>query len=85
MFVLTPENTCRKVDPLGRVVIPANLRKRLQIEPNDELQFFTLEYEDNQYLCLTNGRAVDPRYSVAADVLRELGLELPEELAKALK
>lgn len=85
MFKLTPENTSRKADSLGRVVIPASIRKKMRINAEDELEFFELEYDGNHYICLSNGKTVDPRYSVAADVLKELGIELPEALAKALQ
>lgn len=37
MFKLTPENTSRKVDSLGRIVIPAGIRKKMRINPDDEL------------------------------------------------
>lgn len=85
MFKLTPENTSRKVDDLGRIVIPSSLRKRLSIRPNDELQFLMLECDNQNYICLTNNKTVDPRYVVAADVLNELGVELPTELVEAIQ
>lgn len=85
MFKLTPENTSRKVDDLGRIVIPSSLRKRLSIRPNDELQFLMLECDNQNYICLTNNKTVDPRYVVAADVLNELGVELPIELVEAIQ
>ena len=85
MFKLTPENTSRKVDDLGRIVIPSSLRKRLSIRPNDELQFLILECNNQNYICLTNNKTVDPRYVVAADVLNELGVELPTELVEAIQ
>lgn len=84
MLKLTPENASRKVDSLGRIVIPAAIRNKLQIHSNDELEFFSLEYEDNHYLCLSTGKTVDPRYSVAVDVLNELGIELPDKLVSAI-
>ena len=85
MFKLTPENTSRKVDDLGRIVIPSSLRKRLSIRPNDDLQFLMLECDNQNYICLTNNQTVDPRYVVAADVLNELGVELPIELVEAIQ
>lgn len=85
MFKLTPENTSRKVDSLGRIVIPAGIRKKMRINPDDELQFFALEYNDNHYVCLSTGKTVDPRYSIAIDVLNELDIELPDKLIQAMK
>lgn len=83
MVQLTPENTSRKVDSLGRIVIPSSIRKKLKIHPDDELEFFALDYNDNHYICLSTGKTVDPRYSIAIDVLNELGVELPDALVKA--
>lgn len=80
MFKLTPENTSRKVDSLGRIVIPAPIRNKLLIHPNDELEFFMLEYDGNHYICLSSNKAVDPRYSVAIDVLKELQIDIPKKL-----
>lgn len=85
MIQLTPENTSRKVDSLGRIVIPSSIRKKMRIRADDELEFFALEYNDNHYICLSTGKTVDPRYSVAADVLNELGVELPDALVKAMQ
>lgn len=81
MQSLTPENTSRKVDNLGRVVIPKGIRDRFSIHKDDELQFFSLEFDGNYYVCMTNGRTVDPKYRAAADVLEELGLSVPPELS----
>lgn len=85
MIQLTPENASRKVDSLGRIVIPSAIRKKLRIHADDELEFFTLEYNGNHYICLSTGKTVDPRYSVAVDVLNELGVELPDALVKAMQ
>lgn len=48
----------RKVDELGRIVLPMELRKTLQIEPKDALEIFVenekiilRKYEDNLIKC----------------------------------
>lgn len=78
---LLRENTTRKVDSLGRVSIPKSMRDRLNIETNDEVEFYLLNADNGeQFVCLTNHKVANSRYETAAAVLAELGLEIPEEL-----
>ena len=42
MTKLQPENTSRKLDSLGRVVIPKALRDKYGINENDEIYFYTI-------------------------------------------
>lgn len=82
---LTSENTSRKVDSLGRVSIPKSLRDRLVINPEDMVNFYLLEDDDGrQYVCFTNKVEVSPKYQLAANVLTELGLEVPDEILEKL-
>lgn len=78
---LLRENTTRKVDSLGRVSIPKSMRDRLNIETNDEVEFYLLNADNGeQFVCLTNHKVANSRYETAAAVLTELGLDIPEEL-----
>lgn len=78
---LQSENTSRKVDSLGRVSIPKSLRDRLMIKTEDLVNFFLLEDDDGrQYVCFTNKAEINPKYQVAAEVLAELGMEVPDEI-----
>ena len=54
MVELIPENTSRKLDNLGRIVIPKGIRSRLGISEADELQFYTMRKDGISYICLTN-------------------------------
>lgn len=83
-MTLTPENTVRKVDNLGRVCIPKGVRDRFNINTNDDLQFFTLEHEGRFYVCMTNMQEVNPKYRATAEVLEELGIEVPDKLRELL-
>jgi AbrB family transcriptional regulator (stage V sporulation protein T) len=60
----------RRVDDLGRVVIPKELRRTLRIRENDPLEIFTTE----------TGEIIFRKYSPVADQLENEG----EELAKVL-
>jgi AbrB family looped-hinge helix DNA binding protein len=83
---LTPENTTRKIDSLGRVSIPKSMRSRLGIEDGAEMAFYLLEDDvGTQYVCLkADGEEIDPRYLIAEQVLDELGCEIPAELLAML-
>ena len=82
---LIPENMSRKLDNLGRIVIPKGLRTRLNISDGDELEIFTTSIDGINYICLTNNVKQDPRYTSAVAVLEELGLDVPQELLKKLE
>ena len=61
------------------------MRERLNINTNDEVEFYLLNHDDGeQYVCLTNHRNTSNKYEKAAQVLIELGLEVPEALEKHL-
>ena len=82
---LQSENTSRKVDSLGRVSIPKSLRDRLVIKPEDMVHFYLLDDDDGrQYVCFTNKADINPRFVIAAEVLTELGLEVPDEILSKL-
>lgn len=74
------ENITRRVDSLGRIVLPKNLRLRAGIAESDELEVFTTEQDGRYFICLTKADYEDPRYEVARSVLRELGIDIPAEL-----
>ncbi len=82
---LQSENTSRKVDGLGRVSIPKSLRDRLMINTEDQVYFYLLEDDDGrQFVCFTNKADSSPKYQLAAEVLAELGLEVPDEILAKL-
>ena len=80
MTKLQPENTSRKLDSLGRVVIPKSLRDKQGINENDEIYFYTITEDGQNFIALTNGKTVDPKYAITANVLEELGVEAPQQL-----
>ena len=82
---LLKENTTRKVDSLGRVSIPKSMRDRLDINVNDEVEFYLLNADNGeQFVCLTNHAVNNSRYETAAEVLAELGIDIPEALGQKL-
>lgn len=76
------ENIIRKVDNLGRLVIPKNLRTRFDIKENDAMEFVTFCGDDGEwYVGFKSAEVgIDPKYAKAAEVLTELGIEVPTAL-----
>lgn len=82
---LVNENVSRKIDSLGRISIPKGLRDRLSMANDTELNFYTLVTDKGeQMLCLAPTTFRRDRFYVAAEVLDELGLDLPKELRAKL-
>jgi len=79
---ITKENVSRKLDSLGRISIPKGIRDRMRLEVNEEMEFFSLiDDAGEEYVCFTNHkRGAQERYNIAIEVLKELKLEVPEEL-----
>lgn len=44
------ENVNFKVDAAGRVVIPASLRKKYNINPGDRVEYYTTQYNEKTYI-----------------------------------
>lgn len=84
---LFSENTIRRLDSLGRISIPKGLRNRYWIDPNDELEFYSLRYNGRDYICLTKaGMSVEKqKCEMVADLLDELGVKIPDEILEKLQ
>ena len=82
---LIKENTTRKLDSLGRVSIPKSMRDRLGLKDGDEVEFYMLRDGDNNYVALGKNGMIDLKYLRAAEVLDELGIDVPEKLMEKCK
>lgn len=49
---LIPENMNYKVDGSGRIIIPAHLRNKFQIEIGDRVEYFTAFIDNSWFLCV---------------------------------
>lgn len=86
MATLRPENIVKTVDPLGRITLPKGLRDRMYMNSdNNQLEIFTMDVDGKMYICLTSPDTVDNRLYAAAEIFKELGVELPEEFKKKIK
>lgn len=82
-MTLVSENVSRKIDSLGRVTVPMSLRKRMDINEGDVVDYFTLSWNNRSFICFSPApKDVDTRYFAAVDVLKELGCDIPEQLAQ---
>lgn len=48
---LIPEHNSYKVDGSGRVIIPAHLRNKFQVEDGDYMEYFTAYVDGDWFLC----------------------------------
>ena len=62
------QNANRKVDALGRIVIPSKLRNKFAIEPGDKVEFFST-YVDGVWLVRT------PRLLVRKQKIKKIFLK----------
>lgn len=84
---LINENTTRRIDSLGRIGVPKGIRNRMRLEVNQEMEFFTLRYEGKEYVAfapIAREENVDEKYIQVADLLSELGLDIPDEVLQHL-
>lgn len=82
-MTLMKENITRKVDSLGRLIIPKSIRARFEIYPEDELEFFIGYEGDDIFICLKKHKDVNKAEILAAE-LEGMGIELPDKLKNLL-
>lgn len=76
-------NISKKIDSLGRIVIPQSLRARFAISPGDELEIALV---DGWIGLRKKGLTSDAeKAKIAIDLLHDLGILVPNELLQKFK
>lgn len=86
---LRPENDNKKIDSLGRIVLPKSLRLRLGINTGDEVELYTTDVAvkdggtRDAIVILPKAKVEDEiDYAAAIAALQSLGYDIPEELSE---
>lgn len=77
-LVVDKLNISKKIDGLGRVVIPKSVRDRFGIKDGDELEIAIVDGWIGLRKVAIGEE--DDRKKIAREVLEEMGLEVPREL-----
>ena len=85
MLSIMPMNVSRKIDTLGRVVIPKGIRDTYKLNIGDEVYFSILNNDGQQYVGISKTNEDLVKYKVAMQVLLDLDLDVPEELAEKVE
>ena len=85
-MIFENENNVKKLDSVGRLVIPKTIRYKAGIPEGGDISFYYMEKDGRKYICLTNAvvEKVEEKYKLAAEVLRELGEPVPESLSNLI-
>lgn len=78
-MIIKPENITKKMDSMGRVIIPTGIRSRMGLEPGQELSVYILEDNGVEYICYTNSQN-NAEAEIAVKILEKLGVPIPKEL-----
>jgi len=73
---MTPLNMTRKIDSVGRIVIPKDLREEFRLVNGIEYQFFLHEENGHKYLCLQCPGPSEGEIERAKRLLEEQGYQV---------
>lgn len=84
-MIFENENNVKKLDSVGRLVIPKTIRYKAGIPEGGNIAFYYMEKDGKKYICLTSAvEGPEEKYKLAAEVLRELGESVPESLSNLI-
>lgn len=79
LITMEPLNCTRKLDTMGRVMIPIRLREQYGFEIGQEVPFYLHEIGTHKYLCIPCPGATDSRILDAIDLLEANGYNVESE------
>ena len=72
---MTSTQCTRRLDSLGRIVIPSKLRERYDIQSDKEYAFYFHQQEGKKYLCIEIGTA-ESEIEKAKELLEKAGYQV---------
>lgn len=79
LITMKPLNVTRKIDSVGRIVIPKALRAEYRINEGVEYPFFLHEESGEKYLCIKCPGPTDEEIETAKQMLEESGFTVIED------
>jgi bifunctional DNA-binding transcriptional regulator/antitoxin component of YhaV-PrlF toxin-antitoxin module len=78
---MTETSYTRKLDSVGRIMIPIRLREQMGLQLGNEYRFAWTEENGRSYICIDCGPSKAAiRLEEAKDILRRHGMEIPDDL-----
>lgn len=67
----------RKLEKNGRLMIPVELRKQMNMEPSKEYRFFTLAQDGRKFICIDCGPEItNEALEQAMKIIQESGMKI---------
>lgn len=70
----------RRIDNVGRITIPKNIRDEFGINENDEFEFSTKMIDGKMHICLFKENLGNNKIQDMIETMKAMGVTVPEEL-----
>lgn len=69
----------RKLEKNGRLMIPIELRKQMQMEPGREYHFYTEKTNGRNFICIDCGNPETTSLEQAIKIIQESGMKVVQD------
>lgn len=69
----------RKLDSMGRIMIPVKLREQVGLITGNEYFFSVKEIDGRRYICIDCGTAISPNLEQAMKIIEANGMRITKE------